>query len=130
MPDPVRIDKWLWATRVYKTRSQATTACRLNQVLINHQPAKPSRLVSPGDIILVEKDLMTRTLKVVDTLEKRIAAKLVAQYLEDLTPQEERDRSLKRREQHRVNKVFRWPGLGRPTKKDRRDIQKYLDREP
>ncbi|MEM7147748.1 MAG: RNA-binding S4 domain-containing protein [Verrucomicrobiota bacterium] len=130
MSDPVRIDKWLWATRIYKTRSQATTACRLNQINVNNQPAKPSQPVSPGDIILVEKDLITRTLKVLNTLEKRVGAKLVPQYLEDLTPEEEIARAKERRQQHRANKVFRWPGIGRPTKKDRRDIEKFLDHPP
>ena len=127
MPESVRIDKWLWATRLFKTRHQATTACRLNQVTVQGNPAKPSRPIKAGDIIQIEKDLMIRTIKVLRLLEKRVGAKLVDDFLEDLTPPEEIARAQDRREQHRANKVFRWPGEGRPTKKDRRQIEKYLD---
>jgi ribosome-associated heat shock protein Hsp15 len=128
MADSVRIDKWLWATRLYKTRHQATTACRLNQVAVDQQPAKPARPIKAGDLIQIEKDLMTQTVKVLKPLEKRVGAKLVHQYLEDLTPEDELARAKERREHQSANKVFRWPGEGRPTKKDRRQIEKYLDK--
>jgi ribosome-associated heat shock protein Hsp15 len=128
MAESVRIDKWLWATRLFKTRHQATTACRLNQVAVHGNPAKPSRPIKAGDTIQVEKDLMIRTIKVLGLTKKRVGAKLVDDFLEDLTPPEEIARAQERLEQHRANKVFRWPGEGRPTKKDRRQIEKYLDR--
>jgi ribosome-associated heat shock protein Hsp15 len=128
MADSVRIDKWLWATRIYKTRHQASTACRLNQVTVDRQEAKPSRPIKVGDLIQVEKDLMTRTIKVKALLEKRVGPKRVPEFIEDLTPEDEVARAEERRDQHRANKVFRWPGDGRPTKKDRRQIEKYFNK--
>ena len=124
MSDSVRIDKWLWAVRIYKTRAQAAKACRLNQVMVAGQHAKPSRAVRSGDIIQVDKDHLVRTLKVTGLIEKRVGAKLVPDLLEDLTPDEEIEHGQRRRQEHRANKTFPWPGTGRPTKKDRRDIEK------
>ena len=127
MPDAVRIDRWLWAVRIYKTRSQASSACRLNQVKVDEQFAKASRLVSVGTTIQVEKDQMTRVLKVVALTEKRIGAKLVAEFLEDITPTEELERARAAREQLRLNRVYQVRGEGRPSKKQRREMEKFLD---
>ena len=125
--DAVRIDRWLWAVRIFKTRSQASNACRLNQVKIGGQFAKPSRTVCVGTTIEVEKDQMTRTLKVLTLTEKRIGAKLVSEHLDDITPAEELERAQAAREQHRLNRVFQVRGEGRPSKKKRREIEKFLD---
>lgn len=128
MPDDtVRIDRWLWAVRIYKTRSLAGDACRLNQVKIDGQLAKPARPIRVGTILIVEKDQMTRTLKVLTLAEKRIGAKLVPEHLEDLTPVEEIERSRAAREQLRLNRVYQVRGEGRPSKKQRRAIEKFLD---
>jgi ribosome-associated heat shock protein Hsp15 len=126
MPDSVRIDRWLWAVRLYKTRSQAGTACRLNQVRVEGQFAKPARPVSVGTTIQIEKDQMTRTIKVLTLAEKRIGAKLVPEHLDDLTPEDELERSRAAREQLRLNRVYQVQGEGRPSKKQRREIERFL----
>ena len=82
----VRIDKWLWAVRIYKSRSIASDACATGKVQVNGQPAKPSRSVRTGDVITAVAGEVLRTVKVISLLEKRVGAKLVAQFLEDLTP--------------------------------------------
>ena len=127
MPDTVRIDRWLWAVRIYKTRSQAATACRLNQVKIAGQFAKPARPVSIGTTLQIDKDQMTRTVKVLALTEKRIGAKLIPEHVEDLTPEEELQRSSAAREQLRLNRVYQIRGEGLPSKKQRREIDKFLD---
>jgi ribosome-associated heat shock protein Hsp15 len=126
MADTVRLDRWLWAVRIYKTRSQAGSACRLNQVSVGGQFAKPARPISIGSILVIEKDQMTRTIRVIALTEKRIGAKLVPEHLEDLTPAEEIERSLAVREQFRLNRVYQVRGEGRPSKKQRREIEKFL----
>lgn len=126
MADTVRLDRWLWAVRLYKTRSQAGTACRLNQVSVDGQFAKPARPISIGTILVIEKEQMSRTIKVTALTEKRISPKLVPEYLEDLTPAEEIERSLAAREQFRLNRVYLVRGEGRPSKKQRREIEKFL----
>jgi len=127
MPDAVRIDRWLWAVRLYKTRSQAGTACRLNQVSIGGQFAKPARPITAGTTIQIEKDLLTRTIRVLALTDKRIAAKLVPEHFEALTPQDELERARAAREQLRLNRVYEVQGEGRPSKKQRREIEKFLD---
>ncbi|MFT4551070.1 MAG: ribosome-associated heat shock protein Hsp15 [Verrucomicrobiales bacterium] len=127
MPDTDRIDRWLWAVRIYKTRSQAASACRLNQVRVDGQFVKPSRPVGPGTTIQIEKDQMIRTVKVLTLAEKRIGAKLVQEHIDDITPEEELERSRAVREQLRLNRVYQVRGEGRPSKKQRREIEKFLD---
>lgn len=122
MADTVRIDKWLWAVRVFKTRSQATDACRSGKVTIGGQLVKPSREVKIDDeVAVVIHPQFTRSLRVIELLNTRVGAKLVENYAEDITPQEEYDRLQKTRE---LNYERRDPGVGRPTKKQRRDIDK------
>lgn len=118
----VRIDKWLWAVRVFKTRSLATDACRNGKVSINGQLVKASREVKPEDEISIRQQQMTKTVKVTALLEKRVSAKLVAQFMEDLTPASEYEKVETIRA---VSFVYRPKGQGRPTKKDRRDIEKF-----
>lgn len=120
----MRIDKYLWCTRYFKTRSQATEACRKGQVRINGDPCKPSREVLPLDEISLRKNQMQLELKVLDVPTQRVAAKWVGIYREDTTPAEEL-------EQHKLirsaREYYRQKGTGRPTKKDRRNLEDYLD---
>ena len=118
--ETIRIDKWLWAVRFYKTRSLASEACRGGKVLINDFSVKPSREVKIGDIIQIKIPPIKKTIKVMGLIENRISAKLVVNFLEDLTPPEE----YKKLEiQKDVFFVKRESG-GRPTKKDRREIDR------
>ena len=116
--DSVRIDKWLWAARVFKTRSLASDSCRHGHVTISGQPVKPARLVRIQDVIVVKKDQMTRTFKVLQLLERRVGAAAAKEYAEDLTPASEWE---KPREPD-FHPFFRPKGSGRPTKKERRQL--------
>lgn len=118
-PESIRIDKWLWAVRIYKTRSLATTACRDGRVTIGGQPVKPSRDARINDLILAKNGDITRTLKVLALLEQRVGAPAVKQFAEDLTPASEFE---KKREPILRPFFFRPKGTGRPTKKDRRKM--------
>jgi ribosome-associated heat shock protein Hsp15 len=124
MAEGVRIDKWLWAVRVYKTRSQATDACKKGHVTINDLPVKASRDVHVGEVVKVRKSPVTRSFKVLALSGKRMGAKLVADFLEDITSPEEL-------EILEIQKNMRWSqrtkGTGRPTKKDRRDLDDFFD---
>jgi ribosome-associated heat shock protein Hsp15 len=117
----IRIDKWLWAVRLYKTRSKATDACRNGRVKIGDQAVKPSHEVREEDIIKVNLHAFTKTVKVKALLKNRVSASLAVDYVEDLTPQEEYDKLKSRKE---TNLEFRPRGSGRPTKKERRLIDK------
>jgi ribosome-associated heat shock protein Hsp15 len=117
--DEVRIDKWLWAVRVYKTRSLATEAIRNGRVKVGGQVVKPSREVHLNDEIDIHLGIYHKTVKVTGLLHNRVGAALVPNYLEDLTPQEEYD---KLKTQQEMKPEFRPRGLGRPTKKHRRLI--------
>jgi ribosome-associated heat shock protein Hsp15 len=121
MSEGIRIDKWLWSVRAFKTRSQATTACKSGKVKIEDSQVKPSREVKTDEIISVQINHITRTLKVIALLDKRVGAKLVPDYMEDLTPAEEYNKEKIKRE---INYEYRDRGLGRPTKKERRLIDR------
>ena len=123
----VRIDKWLWAVRVFKTRSMATDACKMNRVSINGQLTKPSRLVKEGDVISVRKPPIEYSFKVLRVLNNRVGAKLVPEYMENVTPKEQYD-ILELQQLSRF--VDRAKGLGRPTKKDRRDMENFIEDMP
>jgi ribosome-associated heat shock protein Hsp15 len=116
---PVRIDKWLWAVRVFKTRSLAAEACRRGHVLIAGQPVKPSRDVKINDIISTQVGEITRTIKVLGFIDRRVGAQVAKEFAEDQTPASEYE---KRREKSFPSVFFRPKGAGRPTKKDRRQI--------
>lgn len=118
-----RLDKFLWAIRLYKTRSLATEAIRGGHVTVNQQNPKPAHEVKVGEVYKVRQGLITRTFKVLALLEKRVGAKLVGNYAEDLTPASEYLKQLQAREQAPLK---REPGAGRPTKRDRRAIEKLL----
>lgn len=120
----VRIDKWLWSVRLYKSRSLATDVCATGKVQVNGQPAKASRCIKIGDIITAEIGDVHRTIKVLALLDKRVGAKLVGQFLEDLTPAAEYS---KPKEKNFQPFAFRPKGSGRPTKKERRSIQEFFE---
>jgi len=111
-----RIDKYLWSVRLYKTRAMATEACRKGRVMIDEMSVKPSRTVKPGDVIHVRKMPVIYAYRVIEPIQKRVGAKLVENYVEDVTPQEELDK-LKMQDDFFVK---RERGAGRPTKKERR----------
>lgn len=124
MAEGTRIDKYLWAIRVFKTRTDATDACKGGKVRLNGNDVKPSRTVACGDIINVRKGAVLYSYKVVATIEKRVGAKLVPEYAENITPQDELDKL-----RHPVETFFlkRDPGTGRPTKRDRRQMELLWD---
>ena len=120
----IRLDKYLWAVRVFKTRSDAADAIRQNRVLVNDAYAKPSREVKVGDMISVRRERVTYSYKVLDLVSSRQPAKNVPTYCLNCTPQEELD---KLNVPHETIFVFRDRGTGRPTKKERRDIDALMD---
>ena len=121
MTESVRIDKWLWAVRLFKTRSQATDACRTGKILVDDQTVKPSREVHVGNRIKVSTGNIDRVVEVKALLHSRVGAKLVENYLIDHTPADEYER-------HKTMKAMNFEqrdrGVGRPTKKERRLIEK------
>ncbi len=120
----MRIDKYLWCIRYYKTRSIATQACKKGSVRVNGDIVKPSREVYPGDKIVLRKDQINYQLEVLDTPESRVGAKLVNLYRKDDTPPE----AFETNEMLQYAKTYyRKKGVGRPTKKDRRDLDDFTD---
>ena len=118
----MRVDKFLWCVRYYKTRNMVTEACKKNQVTVNGNVAKPSKEVFPGDKITFRREQITRIISVLDVPQSRVGAKLVDIYRKDETPEEafEHLELLKLSKEH-----YRKTGEGRPTKKDRRDLEDY-----
>jgi len=121
-----RIDKWLWAARIYKTRTIAADACKKGRITINGAQAKPSRMIKPGDVINVKKSPITYSFKVLQAIEKRVGAKLVPEIMENVT-------SPKQYELLEMSKISgfidRAKGTGRPTKKDRRSLDDFFTPE-
>ena len=118
----MRVDKYLWCVRYYKTRNMVTEACKKNQVTVNGQVAKPSKEVFPGDTITFRKEQITRIVSVLDIPANRVGPKLVDIYRKDETPEE----SFAHLEMLKLSKEhYRKTGDGRPTKKDRRDLEDY-----
>ncbi|HIT80836.1 MAG TPA: RNA-binding S4 domain-containing protein [Candidatus Caccoplasma merdavium] len=120
----IRLDKFLWATRIFKTRTIATEACKKGRVSIGGANAKPSRPVQIGEIIEVRKPPITYSFKVLDLAENRMGAKLVPQYLENVTPPEQYELIEMIRLSGFVNRA---KGEGRPTKRDGRELKKFTD---
>ncbi len=119
-----RIDKFVWAVRLARTRSLASEMCKKNKVLINGAEVKPSKNIKTGDVLSIKKSAVTFSYKVLQELEKRVGAKLVADYIKDITPVEEIE---KYKTIQLAQKSYRQHGLGRPTKKQRRDIDRFLE---
>ena len=125
--EEVRVDKWLWAVLIFKTRSIATDACKKGRVSIAGTSVKPSRLVQRGEVISVRKPPIEYSFRVLDLLGHRVGAKLVPQYMENVTPASQYEIL----ELQRISGfVDRAKGLGRPTKKDRRDLDQFADDLP
>ena len=120
----VRIDKYLWSIRVYKTRTEATDACKGGKVKVNGSDIKPSKTVKTGDLIVARKGPVTYTYKVLDLIDKRQGSKQVPLYAENLTPEEE---IAKLRAPVETFFLKRDRGTGRPTKKDRRQMESLWD---
>ncbi len=117
----IRMDKFLWAVRIYKTRTQASEACSKGQVTINDLTVKPSRHVIVGEIMMVRKPPMVHTYRILGILHNRLSAEKVKEYIEELTPDDE----FRKIEIMRMQKTaVRDRGTGRPTKRDRREIDK------
>lgn len=121
---PIRIDKLLWSVRIFKTRSIASEACRRGRIIINNIQVKPSRPVLKNEIITVKKLPVIYTYRVIEPVENRVSAKLVETYIEDLTPEEEKTKLDIR---HSDGIGFREKGTGRPTKKERRSIDRLRE---
>ena len=122
--EELRIDKYLWSIRVFKTRTEATDACKGGKVRVNGADTKPSKTVKVGDTIVARKGAVTYTYKVLQLVDKRQGAKLVPNYAENLTPPEE---LAKLRAPIETFFLKRDRGAGRPTKKDRRQMEALWD---
>jgi len=122
--DEVRIDKWLWAVRIFKTRTIAAEAIKKGRVIVRGIAVKPSRMIRVGDVVQVRKPPVTFSFKVLALSDKRMGAKLVPQFMENITPPDQY-------ELLELNKISgfvdRQRGTGRPTKKDRRNLEQFTD---
>lgn len=122
--DEVRIDKWMWATRIFKTRTIAADACKKNRVMIGGINMKPSRMVKVGDVIQVRKPPITYSFEVLALTDRRMGAKLVPNYLKNVTTPDQYEIL----EMNKISGfVNRAKGLGRPTKKDRRELEQFTE---
>lgn len=120
----VRIDKWLWAMRIFKTRTIATDACKKGRVSMGGSVLKPSRMIKVGDVVDVRKPPVTYSFRVKALTENRLGARLVPEFLENITPQSQYDLL----EMTRISGfVDRQKGLGRPTKRDSREMSKFKE---
>lgn len=117
-----RIDKWMWATRIFKTRTIAAEACKKGRIVMNGSPVKPARMVKSGDVIQVRKPPIVYSFRVLQAIEKRVGAKLVSEYMENIT-------TLDQYELLEMSKISgfvnRAKGTGRPTKRDRRELEEF-----
>ena len=122
--DEVRIDKWMWATRIFKTRTIAADACKKNRVMIGGVNMKPSRMVKVGDVIQVRKPPITYSFEVLALTDRRMGAILVPNYLKNVTTPDQYEIL----EMNKISGfVNRAKGLGRPTKKDRRELEQFTE---
>ncbi len=122
--DEIRIDKWLFAVRLFKTRGQAAEACRRGKIKLNETPAKAAKSIKVGDIVNVRQSPMTRSLEVIALTERRIGAKLVENFAKDITPKEEWDKYHKSRSNRNLNQNKL---QGRPSKRERRLIDQFME---
>jgi ribosome-associated heat shock protein Hsp15 len=121
--DEARIDKWLWSSRIFKTRTIAADACKNGRILVNNVLVKPSRMIKVGDTISVRKPPVTYTFRVLKTIEQRVGAKLLPEIYENITTADQYELL----EMNRISGfVDRQRGTGRPTKKDRRQMDAFV----
>ena len=120
----VRIDKWMWAVRIFKTRTISTEACKKGRVMVNDVAVKPSRMIKVGDVVSVRKPPVTYSFKVLALTENRLGAKLVPEYMDNITPKSQLDLL-------DIVKISgfidRRKGLGRPTKREGRELSKFTE---
>lgn len=126
MLNKVRVDKWLWSIRIFKTRSLSTDRCKSGKVSINDKNVKPAYLVKLGDVLQVRKEGFNLTLKVTKLLEKRVGAPMAIECYENLTTEEEMNK-YKDWYIGKSRSEFREKGAGRPTKRDRRELEDFKD---
>ncbi len=124
---PVRVDIWLWSVRLFKTRSQAATACRNNRVEVNGKNCKPARLIRVGDRLSVTRGFLTREVEVKNPQAKRIGAKVVPEHLIDHTSKEAYEAAAEHSQQLRSGAATREAGAGRPTKRERRELDELME---
>ena len=117
-----RIDKWMWAVRIFKTRTIAAEACKKGRISINGALAKAARMVKPGDVIQVRKPPVTYSFKVLQSIEKRVGAKLVPERMENVTTHDQYELLEMSKVSGFINRA---KGTGRPTKKDRRELEDF-----
>jgi len=120
----MRVDKWLWAVRQFKTRTLASEACEKGKILIGEQAVKASRLVKEGDEVKIKRTGLARHIKILKLSNNRLGPKLISEYFEELTPKEEIEAY-----KARLTKItmYREPGTGRPTKRDRRVLDDFFN---
>ncbi|MBP3373631.1 MAG: RNA-binding S4 domain-containing protein [Bacteroidaceae bacterium] len=122
-----RIDKWLWAARIFKTRTIAAAACKKGQITLRGAQLKPSRIIKVGDVIEVRKPPITYSFKVLQAIERRVGARLIPEILEDVTPPQQYELLEMSKISGFVNRA---KGTGRPTKKDRRSLDEFTQETP
>ncbi len=124
MASEARVDKWLWAARIYKTRSLAADACKNGRITVNGTNVKPSHMVKVGETVSVRKSPVTYSFRILQTIEQRVGAKLLPQVYENVTPPDQYELL----EMARISGfVDRARGTGRPTKKERRSLDAFID---
>ena len=121
----MRVDKWLWVSRNYKTRSLATEACKKNWVKLDGFPIKPSKEIKPMDILSVKMGPLTKEIQVIELAPRRLSASLAHNIFRDLTPPDEQRLALEKKIAIKPT-IMTKKGIGRPTKKQRRDLQEFL----
>lgn len=127
MPADIRVDKWLWTMRLFKTRSVAAEACKKGRVFINGVALKPSHLVRVGDVIQVKRSPVIFSYKIIDITNNRVGPKLVENFMTQVTSRDQ----LELLEMLKLDKAnARAKGLGRPTKKERRSLDEFIDDTP
>jgi len=126
--DKIRVDKWLWAVRIFKSRSLATEACKSGHIILDEKTLKPSALVQEGDVLHIKKDGFNLQYRIISLIEKRVGAPIAETCKEDLTPEDE----LNKYKDWFIGKArpeWRQKGDGRPTKKDRRTLEDFKNKD-
>lgn len=124
-PDKVRLDRWLWSVRIFKSRNLATEACKKNWVKLDGHPAKPSKEIKMGDVITIKLGPLQKIVSVVGLIEKRTSPAKAGNYVADLTPPEAYEKA-KQARLHLAPRIVSKKGIGRPTKKQRRELDDFL----